>query len=384
MARYEGSADPKYRGTLYCFRLGSRDNVKWIAGPKALGYICGNPSSSSSGLVNTTTTATDGFQYAPFANGIGSYPHEYISTSEHFGQPDGEVRLVGGRDNIVKYDMQLQGPTHARVENCEWVFHKIVEDGACRSTPRLPWFKQSKGGWFQFEDDGTTFGMDPTDENSMDIDDILAEVNGDGSPPETRDLQELTRAWVTERSAPELLPWPSDLMDRVLGRIHQQIEVVEEQVGNVDPRTNFRLIIIQTELERFKFLVRSFLRTRMAKIDKYALYMLSNPTQAARLSASEFQYANSHQTLLEAHYRSSFLSQFPGSLQRLDDTAGGISMVEQPDTDTAVFVRALRDIEEPIVIEGTDTDFEMRRGDVYVVRWSAVRAHVVSGDAELI
>ncbi|CAL8579027.1 GINS complex subunit [Xanthoria parietina] len=218
----------------------------------------------------------------------------------------------------------------------------------------------------------------------MDIDDILAEVSGDGSPPETRDLQELTRAWVTERSAPELLPWPSDLMDRVLGRIHQQIEVVEEQVGNVDPKTNFRLIIIQTELERFKYLVRSFLRTRMAKIDQYTLYMLSNPTQTARLSACELQYANSHQTLLEAHYRSSFLSQFPTSLQRLDDTAGGISMIEQPDPDAAVFVRALRNIEEPVVIEGTDTDFQMRRGDVYVVRWSAVQEHVLSGDAELI
>ncbi|KAL8845588.1 MAG: hypothetical protein Q9176_000224 [Flavoplaca citrina] len=218
----------------------------------------------------------------------------------------------------------------------------------------------------------------------MDIDDILAEVSGDGSPLETRDLQELTRAWVTERSAPELLPWPSELIERVLERIHQQIEVVEEQVGNVNPKTNFRLIVIQTELERFKFLVRSFLRTRMAKIDKYALYMLSTPTQTARLSASELQYANTHQTLLEAHYRSSFLTQFPTSLQRLDDTAGGISMVEQPDTDTAVFVRVLRDIEVPIVIEGTDTDFEMRRGDVYVVRWSAIREYVMNGDAELI
>ena len=59
-------------------------------------------------------------------------------------------------------------------------------------------------------------------QSSMDIDDILAEVSGDGIPLETRDLQELTRAWVTERSAPELLPWPSDLMERVLRRIHQQ------------------------------------------------------------------------------------------------------------------------------------------------------------------
>ncbi|KAI4191122.1 MAG: hypothetical protein L6R41_000343 [Letrouitia leprolyta] len=244
----------------------------------------------------------------------------------------------------------------------------------------------------------------------MDIDDILAEVSGEDLPSETRDLQELTRAWVTERSAPELLPWPSALMERVLGRIHQQatsrvqIELVEEQVGNIDPKTNFRLIIIQTELERFKFLVRSFLRTRLAKvtmneaeaeaktqqwltqsqIDKYTLYVLNNPAQSARLSPSELQYASSHQVLLEEHYRSSFLSQFPTSLQRLDDTAGGISMIEQPDVDKAVFVRVLRDVEEPITVEGTDIDFEMRRGDVYVVRWSAVRNSIMNGDAELI
>ncbi|KAL8952338.1 MAG: hypothetical protein Q9222_001749 [Ikaeria aurantiellina] len=211
----------------------------------------------------------------------------------------------------------------------------------------------------------------------MDIDDILADIGGDHPGVENRDLQELTRAWVIERSAPELLPWPSALMDRVLDRIHQQ-------ASNIDPKTNFRLIIIQTELERFKFLVRTFLRTRLAKIDKYALYYMNDPSQAARLSPAEVQYANSHQALLHAHYRSSFLSQFPTSLQRLDDTAGGISMIEQPDVDTAVFVRALRDVDEPITVEGTDINFEMRRGDVYIVRWSAVRELVLGGDAELI
>lgn len=36
--------------------------------------------------------------------------------------------------------------------------------------------------------------------------------------------------------------------------------------GDMDPKTNFALIVIQTELERYKFLVRSFLRARMAKV----------------------------------------------------------------------------------------------------------------------
>ncbi|KAL9124857.1 MAG: hypothetical protein Q9217_005862 [Psora testacea] len=228
----------------------------------------------------------------------------------------------------------------------------------------------------------------------MEIDDILASVDENAAPKETRDLQELTRAWVTERSAPELLPWPEALMERVLTRIQKQgesanpalqIELVEDQTGNPDPKANFRLIIIQTELERFKYLVRSFLRARIAKIDAHTLHYLSQPSSLSLLSPSELQYARTHTALLHNHYHSSFLSQFPTSLHKLDDKAGGgISMVEGPDVDKAVFVRALRDIEEVVEVPGTDIRLDMRRGDVVVVRWSAVKEVVGRGGCELI
>ena len=59
-------------------------------------------------------------------------------------------------------------------------------------------------------------------------------------------------------------------------------------------------------------------------------------------------------------------------------------MIEQPDIDKAVFVRALEDTQEPIVVDGTDMAFEMSRGDIFVVRWSAIREMVLRGSAELI
>lgn len=59
----------------------------------------------------------------------------------------------------------------------------------------------------------------------MDIDDLLAEVGGDATPQESRDLQELTRAWVAERTAPEILSWPEELMGRVLGRVGRQVRL---------------------------------------------------------------------------------------------------------------------------------------------------------------
>ncbi|TFB04813.1 DNA replication complex GINS protein SLD5 [Trichoderma ghanense] len=221
----------------------------------------------------------------------------------------------------------------------------------------------------------------------MDIDDILREVDpaSHGISLETRDLQALTRLWVAERSAPELLNWPADgLFERVNSKIKSQIERIEDMTGDMDPKTNFALIVIQTELERYKFLVRSYLRTRIAKIDKHTLHYLSTETLRQRLSPTELAYATRHQALLHNHYLSSFLSSFPQRLQNLNDTAGNVSMIDAPDLDTAVFVRLLRD--KDVFGRGTDVDtiLPAANGDVLILRWSSAKGLVEDGDAELV
>ncbi|SPO00840.1 related to SLD5 - part of GINS, replication multiprotein complex [Cephalotrichum gorgonifer] len=216
----------------------------------------------------------------------------------------------------------------------------------------------------------------------MNIDDILRDVDPSASDvaSETRDIQLLTRLWVAERSAPELLAWPGEFLDRINDRIKRQIEKVEEMTGDMDPRTNFALVVIQTELERYKFLVRSYLRARIAKIDKYTLHYLSSPN----LSPTEASYATHHSSLLHTHYLSSFLSSLPPQLRNLNDSTGNVSMVDKPDEETAVFVRLLRDAE--VRGRGTDEDSVVRgrEGDIFVVRWEGVRALVEEGVAELV
>lgn len=70
----------------------------------------------------------------------------------------------------------------------------------------------------------------------MDISDILSSVtrahnaaNGapaDDNTEKQQDLELLTKAWVSERVAPELLPYPAELMDRVMNRLRRQVRVV--------------------------------------------------------------------------------------------------------------------------------------------------------------
>lgn len=152
----------------------------------------------------------------------------------------------------------------------------------------------------------------------------------------------------------------------------------------MDPKTNFALIVIQTELERFKFLVRSYLRARLAKIDRHTLHYLSTDDLRARLSDVELAYATRHQALLHNHYLSSFLSSFPPALQNLNDASAGISMIEAPDLDAAVFIRLLKD--SLVRGRGVDTDDAtvMRVSDIVVLRWSDAKPLVEAGSAELV
>ena len=192
--------------------------------------------------------------------------------------------------------------------------------------------------------------------------------------------------------------------------------------GDMDPKTNFSLIVIQTELERYKFLVRSYLRARIAKvsrrteyplrppkqkirnttllprqsvakqasetnsmqIDKHTLHYLSSEDLRSRLSSTELAYATRHQALLHNHYLSSFLGSFPEKLQNLNDTAGNISMIDSPDVDSVVFIRMLRD--KDVHGEGTDADNTLAAsdGDVLILRWSSARQLVLDQHAELV
>lgn len=107
----------------------------------------------------------------------------------------------------------------------------------------------------------------------------------------------------------------------------------------------------------------------------------------APLSGQEASFVHAHQTLLAGHYGASFMGAFPRQLRRLDDNAGGVSMIQGPEVKEVVFVRCLGG-EVPVVVGGEDGEEEvgvtMRMGDVWVVRWEGVKGAWERGEVELL
>lgn len=218
----------------------------------------------------------------------------------------------------------------------------------------------------------------------MDLDDDILREFDQGSAVRVRERQDqkdLARWMVAERESPEIMPYQTELLDRLMENLRQQIELVERESGNQDPTVNFKLIIVQTDLERVKFTIRAYLRARMHKIDEQAVYLVSPEGRDVRghLSPTEAAYMKSHLALLNNHYLDSFLRQFPEGMRRLDENHGGSVMVEAPDYDSAVFCKVVRDI--------GDTgwaDLHLLKDQLYIIRYSMVRQHVMSGAVELI
>lgn len=224
----------------------------------------------------------------------------------------------------------------------------------------------------------------------VDVTDLIEGIGGSRRRDvETQSRQEdynaIKKMLIQERMGPEILPFGGDVIDRVMERVRNQIEFIEQNSLELDSSKKdmkFILLLVESELERIKFVIRAYLRCRLTKIDKYAMYIRQDPQLVDRLSPSEKEYMNKHQAILKDLYMSQFLASMPTNLQKLDDTAGGISMVEEFDMDQAVIFRVTKTLEEPLLL-GND-QLELTKGILYAARYSAVKSYMEMGVVELV
>ncbi|KAG2044149.1 hypothetical protein BDR03DRAFT_1087488 [Suillus americanus] len=198
-------------------------------------------------------------------------------------------------------------------------------------------------------------------------------------------LQQLIRHWMNERHSPDILPNEGELLAGLLDHIRSQSETV--QLLRTDPTSSeeehFRIMLVQTEVERVKFIVRSYLRTRLFKIEKFARYIMTNPEVQQRLSESEVEHARRFARLTDQHFYHSVLQSLPETQQTLDDQPPFVpSMVTEPDKARAVFVLARQDCPPVRLPDGSA--LEMRKGHISLTPYSVVEQLIARGEVELV
>lgn len=235
----------------------------------------------------------------------------------------------------------------------------------------------------------------------MDIDDILKEFETGArgaTNVKSEDLNlQLVTAMLNERMAPELLPHKHELMKEVLSKLLSQQQYLLDsyeygdsnaESGVLSADFKIQLMIIETEIERLSYLVRLYVRTRLAKIDEFTIFYINKTSDEpegapALMSAQEKTYMHKHFKILTQLYNNSFLKKFPDSLTYLDDTTGVDSMITTPELNQPVFIRVIR--QKPIILNlGDEGELELVQNGVYVVIYRLIRTYLELGDIELI
>lgn len=103
-------------------------------------------------------------------------------------------------------------------------------------------------------------------------------------------LEILETAWTNEMCAPELLQHQTDMLELMLS----QVAHMEEQMKDLD-KNDFRFVVHQMELERIRYIMSSYLRCRLQKIETFTQYILNRDAELdeadRRLSPEEAKYA---------------------------------------------------------------------------------------------
>ncbi|KAF5369373.1 hypothetical protein D9758_002788 [Tetrapyrgos nigripes] len=199
-------------------------------------------------------------------------------------------------------------------------------------------------------------------------------------------LQKLMRHWINERHAPDILPAQEELLASLLDHIRRQSDAVQLLRGepSTSEEDHIRIMLVQTEVERVKFIVRSYVRTRLFKIEKFARFIMTNPEIQTRITTAERAHASRHANLTDRHFHFSVLQSLPETQSHLDDEPIFMPpMVTQPDDSVPVFVHALRECGPIHFPDGTSLN-KMTPGYISLMPFASAKNLLKRGDVELV
>lgn len=158
----------------------------------------------------------------------------------------------------------------------------------------------------------------------------------------------------------------------------------QERIGELGPADALMRMIYETEAERVSYLLRSYLRTRILKIQKQALYLARDEDAQSRLSEPERTFAAQYAALYQRHVDREAWDL--GDTSRLPEALKQISQVQAlanpPSLDAHVFCVATRDC-PPITIDGATDVVELLRGQIALMPYAPLRPLIGDGSVLL-
>lgn len=192
-------------------------------------------------------------------------------------------------------------------------------------------------------------------------------------------LVQLENAWMNEKFAPELLESKADLVECMLDQI-------KEMEGNLKKIKQGDVVasLHKLEMDRIRFVLSSYIRTRLEKIEKHVVHVLEQEAareedEPSRLSPEELQYAKAYADNMESLFKSLALQHMPANMQNIDRKKA----VPRPNMDKYVFLKVLEN-QDQIMIDPDEEPIDLEDRAQYIMRYSAVAPLLTNGSVSLL
>lgn len=162
-----------------------------------------------------------------------------------------------------------------------------------------------------------------------------------------------------------------------------QIQQMEENLQNLN-HDDFRLVPHQMEVDRIRYIISSYLRTRLEKIETFTAYLLKRDREKIDeddriMSKAEFKFAEAFMTNMKSHFHNEVLRYLPTLLAEFGENIAAMEV--RPNLNSNVFIRMVKTVTK-IFICGEETD--LLSGSRHLLPFRDVEHLVHDGTACLI
>eukprot|EP01083_Nonionella_stella_P043720 117990_1 len=239
--------------------------------------------------------------------------------------------------------------------------------------------------------------QDTQDTNITDITDIKSaeydELDFDDDDDDAQEMSMadivtmLTISWRNEKLSPDIMEYERDYVERVKEEIDRKEEEIDDMEQDIASNINniqnkimsSSIYWYRKEMERIKYILHSYLRIRLWKIQKYTLYLLTDTDAYNNLSAHEQQFAQKYSDLNETHFKNCFLRELPSKYQKVHEE----EMCVKPNLNKFVVMKSNVN-NDNILIEDGKHHINLQKGNIFVARYKNFKHLVADGRVDLI
>ena len=207
------------------------------------------------------------------------------------------------------------------------------------------------------------------------------------------DPRTLRKAIMNERAAPHILPYEQSAVEDLTEVIRNQQKIIDD-VMDYQPKNKkeeiaddkFAASLYQMEVTRLNYIVTSYHRTRLRKIQQYPMHIYRDSELRQRLSKAELAFLSNYIDLISRHMEQTVTNNLPPQFRSLTDegSGGSVSMIPHPNLNKYVFMKAKEDIGDIEIVDGPEGVQTINKDDIFAVIYEPIEHLLLDGKIELI